>query len=108
MRLWRRLALDLGACALVAGAGAAVVLAALGEAGRLTPAVAAMAAASMLLAGAVLLVFVLAAHGGYLRLCVALAAALLAHTAFLGSVALLVGLLVAALLPSLGRVRQYR
>ncbi|WP_426512768.1 hypothetical protein ACPPVO_20290 [Dactylosporangium sp. McL0621] len=107
-RLWWWLALDVGACALVAGAGAAVVLAALGEAGRLTPAVAAMAAASVLLAGAVLLVFVLAAHGGYLRLCVALAAALVAHTAFLGSVALLLGLLVAALLPSLGRVRQYR
>ncbi|WP_271188999.1 hypothetical protein [Dactylosporangium matsuzakiense] len=109
-RLWRWLALDVGACALVAGAGAALVLAALHRSGRLTPAAEAMATASVLLAGAVLLAFVLAAHGGYGRLCVALAAALAAYatTPFPGSVALLLGLLAAALTPSLGRVRHHR
>ncbi|WP_433088254.1 hypothetical protein ACQP1P_20115 [Dactylosporangium sp. CA-052675] len=109
-RLWWRLALDVCACGLVAAVAGAVVLAGLREAGRLTPAAQAMAAASVLLAGAVLLVFVLAAHGGYGRLCVALAGALGAQAAapFLGSVALLLVLLAVALIPSLGRVRQYR
>ncbi|WP_433201880.1 hypothetical protein ACQP00_31340 [Dactylosporangium sp. CS-047395] len=110
LRLWRFLATDVFACALVAAGAAVVALALLRRAGQLTPAAEAMAAASVVLAGACLLVFVLAAHGGHGRLCVALAIALAAHAAvpFLGSTVLLLGVLALVLAPSVGRVRQYR
>ncbi|MER7008987.1 hypothetical protein ABT297_38915 [Dactylosporangium sp. NPDC000555] len=130
-RVWLLAAANAGACWLVATAAATATLAALRLADRLTPAAAAMAAANVALAGACFLIFVLAGLGGYGRLCVVLALALGAHlaarplvagavawsspsaaltdtVAFLGSAVLLVGLLAAALAPSLGHVRQYR
>ncbi|MDG6107988.1 hypothetical protein Daura_25550 [Dactylosporangium aurantiacum] len=130
-RIWLMLAADVGACCLVAAVAAVALLAALRHADSLTPAAAAMAAAQVALTGACFLIFVLAGHGGYGRLCVVLAVALGAHLAArpflatavawpappaaltdtlatLGSAVLLLGLLSVALSPSLGRVRQYR
>ncbi|GAA2394836.1 hypothetical protein GCM10010170_109070 [Dactylosporangium salmoneum] len=117
-RLWGRLGADVAACWLVAAAAAGLLLAALRQAGSLTPSVATMAAANVVLAGACFLVFVLAGHGGYGRLCLVLAVALGAYsvapgpfagtTAFLGTVTLLSALLAVALTPSLGTVRHYR
>lgn len=130
-RVWLLLAANLGACCLVAAIAAATLLAALRQAGWLTPAAVAMAATQVALAGACFLIFVLAGHGGYGRLCAVLAVALGAHLAGrpflatavawpapsaaltdtlanLGSAVLLLGLLSVALSPSLGHVRQYR
>ncbi|MEV0132804.1 hypothetical protein AB0H83_30620 [Dactylosporangium sp. NPDC050688] len=130
-RVWLLLAANVGACCLVAAVAAVTLLAALRHAGWLTPAATAMAATQVALAGACFLIFVLAGHGGYGRLCAVLAVALGAHLAGrpflatavawpappaaltdtlanLGSAVLLLGLLSVALSPSLGHVRQYR
>lgn len=125
IRLWLRLAVELVLVTTTVAVLAAPLLVALRQAGLLTTAGTVLVAAHVAVAGAYFVAFILAGHGRYGRLSVALGAALAAHltvvllvpggsrplvdaAGFLGSAVLLQAMLLAALTRVLGQAWRYR
>ncbi len=123
-RVWLLLGANVVACWSVPAVLGVALLVALRRSGTPGRGVTAMLLAYTVLAGAYLVAFVLAEHGRYGRMCLALATAIGAHVGlatgwphcapvrdtalFAGSAVLLFLLLLAAVAPSLGQVWRYR
>lgn len=129
--VWRTIGREFAVCLAVPAVLAAVLLAGLGFAGRLSAAGAVMAAAHVALTGAYYLAFLLASRGRYGWLCFSMAIAVALHIGIgallgvapllnsdgaaladtslhLGSILLLQALFVLGLLPVIGQIRHYR